>query len=406
MSEAARLALLLALSLGCAWWVAAAVAAALTVRRVPLLDDWPLPEGAHWPSLSVVSPACDEAGGLEAAATDRLRSDYPGVEFLLVDDRSRDGTGALADRLAAADPRLRALHVRELPAGWLGKVHAQQVGLDAARGEWILFSDADVHYAPDALRRAVALARARGLQHLAVLPRLLPGSPALDATLGAFGRLFLLGTRLWAVEDPRSRASVGVGAFNLVRRDALERIGGFSRLRLAVADDLELGRLLKASGARQGAAMARRCVWLRWYPSLGAMARGLEKGLFAHAGECRPVRLLGIALLLLLLDLAPWLALLLPHGAAWLTVAGGVVAAGLLLGGALGERWAGRRAWVGLLQPLGGACMAWIVARAAVAGARRGGVLWRGTLYPSEVLRAGREREALLESGDGCRRER
>jgi hypothetical protein len=257
----------------------------------------------------------------------------------------------------------------------------------------VLFSDADVHYAPDALRRAVALARARGLQHLAVLPRLLPGPAALDATLGAFGRLFLLGTRLWAVEDPASSASVGVGAFNLVRRDALARLGGFSRLRLAVADDLELGRLLKASGARQGVAMARRCVWLRWYPSLGAMARGLEKGLFAHAGECRPVRLVAIATLLLFLDLAPWLALLLPHGAAWLTAAGGAVVAGLLAGGALGERWSGRRAWVALLQPLGGLCMAWIIVRAAVVGGRRGGVLWRGTLYPSEVLRQAAERE-------------
>ncbi len=392
MSDLARAALLLALSAGCAFWIWAASAAVRAVRRVPLLDDWPLPADARWPSLSVVSPACDEAATLEAAARDRLRSDYPDVEFLLVDDRSRDGTGALADCLAAADSRLRALHVRELPAGWLGKVHAQQVGLDAARGEWILFSDADVHYAPDALRRAIALAQARGLQHLAVMPRLLPGPPLLDATLGTFGRLFLLGTRPWAVEDPRSSASIGVGAFNLVRRDALERLGGLASLRLAVADDLELGRLLKASGTRQGAALARRTVWLRWYDSLGAMARGLEKGLFAHAGNCRAWPLVGAAVLLLFLDLAPWLALLLPHGAPWLTVLGVVVVAAVVGGSALGERWAGRRAWVALLQPLGGACMAWIMLRAAVIGTRRGGVLWRGTLYPSEVLREGAAR--------------
>lgn len=385
--------LVVALVLGCAYWVAVVVVGLRTLRAVPSLDEWPLPAEARWPSLSVVSPACDEADTLREAGRARLTTDYPDVEFIVVEDRSRDGTGAIADELAAADPRVRALHVRELPEGWLGKVHAMETGLRVARGEWVLFSDADVHYAPDALRRALALAQARGLDHLAVLPRLLPGPLLLDTAISAFGRHFTLGTRPWAVEDPKSRASVGVGAFNLVRRSALERLGGLHRLRLSVADDLALGALLKASGARQGLAISRRAVYLQWYDSLGAMARGLSKGLFAYAGRCQPVRLLLMALGVTFLDLAPWLALLLPLGLTWLTVLGAVMSAASLVSAALGDRWAGRPMRAALLQPVGSLLMGWIIARAAVVGWRRGGVVWRGTLYPSALLREALSRE-------------
>jgi glycosyltransferase involved in cell wall biosynthesis len=380
-------ALVVALTLGCAFWCWIVICGLRTVRAVPALDDWPLPADARWPSLSVISPACDEAETLREAARARLATDYPDVEFILVDDRSRDGTGAIVDELAAADPRVRALHVRELPEGWLGKVHAMDAGLRVARGEWILFSDADVHFAPDALRRALALAQARGLDHLAVLPRLLPGPLLLDATISAFGRHFTLGVRPWAVEDPKSKASVGVGAFNLVRRPALERIGGLRRLRLSVADDLALGALLKASGARQGLAISRRAVFLQWYDSYGAMVRGLSKGLFAYAGRCEPLRLALLGVVVGLLDLSPWLALLLPLGLTWLHVLGGVMSAASLLCSALGDRWAGRPIRAALLQPLGSLLMAWIFERAAFVGWRRGGVVWRGTLYPSALLR-------------------
>lgn len=386
MSEAARWLLVLALAGGCCYWLAAVLGGVLTVRRVPRLDDWPATCDA-WPSLSVVSPACDEAATLEAATRDRLRSDYPGAEFVLVDDRSRDGTGALAERLAAQEPRLRVLHVRELPEGWLGKVHALELGWRAARGEWVLFADADVHFAPEALRRAVAMAQARGLDHLAVMPHLLPGPALLDATIAVFGRLFMLGTRPWALEDPQSSAHIGVGAFNLVRRSALERLGGLAGLRLAVADDVELGRQLKASGARQGAAVARRAVWLQWYASLPAMARGLEKNLFAYAGRCEAWRLVAVAALVLFLEAALPLAWLLPHGQAWLSATGLALLAVSFPGSWAGQRWSGRRGWPGLLWPLGSLAMVWIMLRAAVLGARRGGVLWRGTLYPSALLR-------------------
>ena len=101
-------------------------------------------------------PACNEAAHLESAARTILDQDYPQLEIILVDDRSSDGTGALIDLLAREDARVKAIHIDKLPDGWLGKVHALQRGVERAEGEWLLFTDADVHFAPTMLRRAVA----------------------------------------------------------------------------------------------------------------------------------------------------------------------------------------------------------------------------------------------------------
>lgn len=375
------------LVLGCLAWLLLGVAGWRTLRALPRLADQPITEASRALRLSVISPARDEAATLAAAARVRLSDKDPLLQWVLVDDRSGDGTGALIDWLAEQDPRVRPVHVRKLPAGWLGKTWAMEQGVRAADGEWLLFSDADVHLQPGALRRALSLCEARELDHLAVLPELWPASLLTDATVSAFGRLFIAGTKPWAVSDPRSKAYVGVGAFNLVRRSALQAMGGLTRLRLDVADDLALGRLLKRSGARSGVAFGRGQVGLRWYATVGELARGLEKGLYAHAGRCRPWPLLGLGLVLLLFELAPWGAALLPHGVRWLHALGAITLVSSLIGAALGERSGGRRMAPALVMTPGGLVMALVVWRAALVGWRRGGVMWRGTLYPSGMLR-------------------
>jgi hypothetical protein len=120
----------------------------------------------------------------------------------------------------------------------------------------VLFTDADVLLAPEALRLALGHADERGLDHLVLMPQLHPGGLLRDATLGAFGRLF--GLTLASVNDPKSNASVGVGAFNLMRRAALARIGDMQRVRLEVGDDMALGAMLRGSGAHQGVASGAR----------------------------------------------------------------------------------------------------------------------------------------------------
>ena len=142
----------------CAWWCVYYVAALRTVLAVPLFEAQAVAEPDAWPTLSVIVPACNEAQTIKAASRTLLAQDYPGLEVIFVDDRSSDGTGEIIDALAATRAGVHALHVTELSEGWLGKVYALNQGLRVARGDWILFTDADVHFEAGTLRRAVGTA--------------------------------------------------------------------------------------------------------------------------------------------------------------------------------------------------------------------------------------------------------
>jgi len=175
------------------------------------------------PSLTIVATARNEAARIEAAARSLLAQDYPGCEVLIVDDRSTDETGSILDRLAAEDSSLRVLHVADLPAGWVGKSHALACAAEATRSDWILFTDADVEFAPEAARCAVSLALRESADHLAVAPDLVLETLGEAMFVGYFVLVFDLSQEPWAAQDPRSKRSIGIGAFNLVRRGAYER---------------------------------------------------------------------------------------------------------------------------------------------------------------------------------------
>src|SRR5258708_6682500 len=152
------------------YWLFAAVRMLRAMRTVPMLGELKSVEPAHWPKVSLIVPARNEADSIERAVRSRLGDDYPDLETVLVDDRSSDGTGAIVDRLAAADARVVPVHLTQLPSGWLGKVHALHQGVARAHGEWLLFSDADVEFQPGTLRRVIAYCEERGIDHLAALP--------------------------------------------------------------------------------------------------------------------------------------------------------------------------------------------------------------------------------------------
>lgn len=355
------------------------------VRAVPQLRELPYEPLPSWPAVSILVPARDEQHSLREASLSRLALDYPDLQLVLVNDRSEDDTGAIVDELAAADERVTAVHVTRLPPDWLGKNHALKLASEAARGEWLLFSDADVHFAPDVLRRALAHAEARGLDFMTLIPDMWSTGFWQDCALAAFGRLFTLTQRPWRMQDPQSEAAMGVGAFNLVRRSALDASEGLQWLAYDVVDDVALARLLKRSGARCAAVSGRGLAGLRWYDSLPAMVRGLEKNTFASCG-CSLPRLLFYATLVLWMELSPFAALFAPVPA-WLPWLAG---AGLLVGGgcsAVMARFMGRPVLPSLLTPVGTLLMAYTLARAGWLGWRRGGVVWRDTFYPSEKLR-------------------
>jgi hypothetical protein len=259
-----------------------------------------------------------------------------------------------------------------------------------------LFTDADVHMAPGALRRAMAYAAEHSIDHLAAVPDLWPTSLAVDAVMALFCRTFTVATRLWAVADPKSDAAMGVGAFNLVRREALERSEGFSWLRMEVGDDLGLAMMLKQSGARSRLVNAHSLLGLHWYRTVREMAHGAEKA-YASAARCSLARVLMLCLVLVAMEWAPLAALaacatgfqpgrhvpgLLWPGLAMLFAA---VSSSVIL-----ARWSKSRLLPALLFPLAAVIAAGIMLRSGWLGYRRGGIVWRGTHYPKDQLLAGR----------------
>jgi hypothetical protein len=303
-----------------------------------------------------------------------------------VNDRSCDRTGEIMDRLAAGDARLRVLHIADLPAGWLGKTHALWRAAQQTQGEWLLFTDADVSFRPDALRRALAYAQQERADHLVLIPTPLLHSVGERMLLAFFQSLFFFGHRPWKVADPKARDHMGVGAFNLVRRSAYEGIGTHQALRMDVLDDMKLGKLVKQKGFAQRNVVGRGLVTLHWGRGAMGVVGNLTKNMFALMLYRWP-RTLGAAFLLLLLNLGPFAGALLAPG--WSRIGYGVAVAAIAVLYSGIARHLGISRLYFLLHPAAGLLFTYTLLRSALHVARNGGVVWRGTRYSLEELKKG-----------------
>jgi hypothetical protein len=355
---------------------------------------------AEPPALAVVVAARDEASSdadaavLERAARSWLALDHPALEVVVVDDGSRDATANVLERAFAGDARARVIAAGELPPGWFGKVHAQAVGVAATSAPWVLLTDADVRLHPAAARAALGWAVRADLDHVALMPAFEARGPALRAFLAAFSLLFTVLLRPWEAGDPRSPRALGIGAFGLYKRAALDRVGGLAAVRARPDDDLALARTLKAAGGRSGAAFAPDLVALAWYPTLAAALAGLEKNAFAGVGF-RPSVALAAAAALMATHVAPFAALLAPEPWAR-AVAVGIV--GCVVGAyAVHGRRAGHPAWLGLWHPLSTTWLVFALLRSTVRALAHGSVAWRGRRYPLAALRAAQRAAAEAE---------
>lgn len=374
-------------ALGFAYWAPQAYAAWRVRRDIPLVSGMdPAASRTEWPVVSLIMTARDEERDIESAVRSRLADEYPALQVILVDDRSSDRTGEIADELSSRDQCVEAVHIEELPEGWVGKVYAMSRGMEAARGEWLLFSDADVKVEPGLLRRVVSFAEDNGFDHLAVYPDFLKSNPLVDIVLSASGRLGMVGARVWKVSDPCSSAAIGVGSFNLVRRRALEKTPGLEWLRLEVADDISLGQMLKDAGVPQQFANGVGFLEVNFYPTIRDALTGSERALFTAMCDFSMVRGLALGLVLSALEVSP---LVLPLNKRLRRL--GLLLLAVELGVSLAfDDWLDRPLWHALVAPLGSAGMAAMIARAGVLGRLRGGVYWRGTFYPTSVLKPGR----------------
>src|SRR6266478_1423432 len=367
-------------------WVVQGTRAGIGMARLPWLSDAPPLSPGAAPLVSVIFAARDEAEKLPGAIQTLLTQDYPRFEVVAVNDRSQDRTPEILHGYERTNSNLKVIDIADLPPGWLGKPHALVAGFEQSKGEWLVFTDADVHFAPDVLGRAVALAQERQWDHLTLLASIeMRGFWEITA-ITYFGLGFVIGNEPWQASNTRSGRYVGVGAFQLVRRAAYEKSGGHHRLRMDVIEDMKLGKLIKMAGLRSGVAVAQDMVRVRWHSGLQNVIRGVTKNLFAAVHYNAFFALVAMALPLIM-SVLPFFGVLFATG--WARAFAGIAAgAAILIHGAM--IWSTNASPLyGLTHPLGAVLFCWMLARSAFATLWRGGVVWRGTFYPLEELRKG-----------------
>ncbi len=265
-----------------------------------------------WPSVAAVIPARDEAECVGQTVASLLRQNYPGeFNVVLVDDQSRDATAQVARDAAAslgAGNRLTVLSGRALPSGWTGKLWAQQQGVEACENaarppDYILFTDADIVYAPDALQVLAARANADGLVLTSLMAKLRCKSFAERMFVPAFIFFFqMLYPFAWA-NDPKRSTAAAAGGCMLVRRETLHAAGGLAAIRDALIDDCTLAKLLKRHGPIS-LTLTDRVHSIRAYPVIGDIRRMVSRTAYAQL-RYSPLVLAGTVLGLALTYLAP-----------------------------------------------------------------------------------------------------
>ena len=365
-----------------------AISSAFGLRRIPILTtpafDLTPPNN---PAITVIVPACNEQDAIAACIQSLLAQDYPHLHILAMDDRSTDQTGAILDNLAATHPQpLTVLHITTLPPGWLGKTHAMALAARHALAvhapEWLLFSDGDVLFHPQCIRRSLVAAEREQADHFVTLPTALIRSTSEGIVMGFLQVLGLWATRLWRVSDPRSRDAVGIGAFNLIRTSAYTQLGGFESLRMEILEDLTLARRVKQAGLRQRCAFAPGYVSIHWAPGASGIIRTMTKNLFAIFRFHASLLLLACAWLALFC-IGPFAAVLwsptrTPALLSLLAIASMYRTTG---------RFSGIPTWTFFTSPIAAALFIYSMLRSTLITLKNGGVEWRGTFYPLAELR-------------------
>ena len=374
--------------LGLAWFWRLVEAA----LGVPKIADISLPAWDRCPTqsarVSIIVPACNEESDIENTLTRLLALDYTNYEVIAVDDRSTDRTGEIMERSAAATTadRLKVVHVSELPPYWMGKPHAMWSAGKVATGEWLLFTDADVLFKPDALRRAVAYAETSLADHIVVFPRMIMTRPGEKMMIAFFQTLFVFGHRPWKVADPKTKDHIGVGAFNMIRRKVYDAVGTYAALRFEVLDDMKLGKVVKNNGYAQRNVFGDDLVSIRWAKGAMGVVDNLTKNFFAIMSFQWP-RALASCFALAFLNLMPFAGILLAHG--WARLGFGIALFSMF------------SIYVGMstksdippyyfaLHPVSTVLFVYTMLRSTFLTLGHSGITWRGTFYPLQQLRKG-----------------
>jgi cellulose synthase/poly-beta-1,6-N-acetylglucosamine synthase-like glycosyltransferase len=370
------------------FWLGLALYLAYGRSRMHYLHQVPVAAPFTEPAVVIIIAVRNEETHLAQALQSVIQLQYNRLRILIVNDRSTDGTAAILQNFSNEHPHITVTQITQLPQGWLGKNHALYSGYQSTTEEWMLFTDADVVFEKDTVQKAMRYATSKGLDHLTVLPEVESRSKWLNSMLSMFLILLEIKQRPWDVHKPHSKASLGIGAFNLVRRAAYEKGGTHTAIALRPDDDLKLGERLKASGAKADAIYGSKQIGLEWYTSVKEFVNGLMKNTFSVFDyNIAKVVVTGVLPLLLLLVL-PLPLLLLQGDATERWMAAGIFISQLLLFSIRG----GIRtyAWYAWMVPLAGGLLIYILLRSAWLTIQQGGIYWRESFYPLKELKKAR----------------
>ncbi|MGF7081154.1 glycosyltransferase [Mucilaginibacter sp. UYCu711] len=336
------------------------------------------------PALAIIVAVRNEEEDLEKALQSLCNISYNNHRLIVVNDRSTDRTAEILQEFD--HPKLEIITIDTLPDGWLGKNNALYRGYLASTEEWLLFTDADVVFHPDAISRAFGYVAKQELDHLSILPDVRSRSILLNSVLATFSLMLMLVIRPWDARKPKRSGFIGVGAFNLVKRAAYEKAGTHEKIRLRPDDDLKLGQNIKRAGLRQDVLSGESLICLEWYKTVKQFRDGLMKNSFA-VGNYNIFRSVADVLGALL-----FVALPLPV----MVIFGNTdirLMACLLFGVQFfymavvtHTKW-----WYALMIPYAGFLMSYIVARSAFITLKQGGIYWRDSFYSLAMLRGEEE---------------
>jgi glycosyltransferase involved in cell wall biosynthesis len=354
------------------------------------------------PRVSIIVPARNEQETIERALKSLLALDYDNYEVIAVNDRSTDRTGEILDELSnsadqrlpypsgsstdGSNARLKVVHHNELPAGWLGKTHAMWTAANQANGEWLLFTDADVIFKPESLRRALVYAESEPADHVVLFPRMIMKRPGEYMMIAFFQTMFMFGHRPWKVADPSTNDHMGVGAFNLVRRRVYDAVGTYQALRMEVLDDMKLGKVVKNSGFAQRNVFGGDLISIRWARGATGIVNNLTKNFFAVL-SFQWWRSLLSAFGLAFLNFGPFLGIFLAHG--WARVPYAVALGSMFLIYVGISLRSSVPPYYFFLHPVSTTLFIYTLLRSTFLTLWNDGIDWRGTKYPLDELRKG-----------------
>jgi glycosyltransferase involved in cell wall biosynthesis len=359
----------------------------LVIERGPLTKS---------PLLSIIIAAKDEEKSIVQTLKSLITQKYENVEIIVVNDRSTDNTAINIENFMkeiknqGPNQDIKVIHIHELPTGWLGKNYALVQGYLRASGNYILFTDADIQFLPDTIGSALVYFQKNKLDHLTLLPYL----KSREFWLRGFIHFFIFSLYLskwpWKPNNDRqTKQGIGVGAFNLLSREAYEKIGTHKKIALRPDDDLQLGMLVKNNGLKQRVLIGKNHIEVEWYQSFSAMLQGLEKNIFAGLNYSL-LMLFGVILGMVVFYLLPFVGLWVLDG--WSAVVNGVSIISILILNLVYTRKLSKdKGYDVLLFPIFVLLLIYVFLRSCLITLFKGGIIWKGTFYSLKDLKSSRK---------------